>query len=133
MQRTDDLRTTAVVLTAAVGLIVAASVAVVVTARRAHGEGSPWRPGENVRWFELYAADRGAPESDFKWKLKIGPTQELFQCYALGAFGVNELNKKFPNKDFRGGCHDGERLTLFELYNRWKATRPRDAEKERTR
>lgn len=95
--------------------IAVGSVALIVSAKADGG-----------MWFNLYAADRGAPFSQFRFKLKLGPFDEPYDCYAVGTLGVNELNRVNPTKDFKGGCKDGELFDLFQLNDRAKALAPPD-------
>ena len=105
----DDLRKTAIVLIAMIGLIVWLWVAAAVFAPRAGGE--------EVRHFQfnLYSADKGAGEAAMRFKFKMGPFPDLAVCYALGAIGIEKLNKEHPDKDFMGGCENGELLTLRQI------------------
>lgn len=76
--------------------------------------------------FNLYAADCGAGAGAMRFKLAIKDVYSLPICYALGAISIEELNNKYPDKDFMGGCRNGELLTLREIADRALALLPKD-------
>lgn len=99
--------------------IVATTSLIFITWFAAHGEdGRPYH-------FNLYAADHGAGEGAMRFKVQVSGLQSLIACYIVGAITVDDLNRKHPDKDFMGGCRDGELLALRELSNRALALLPR--------
>ena len=78
-------------------------------------------------WFELFAADRGAPLTEFRWKTAAGPFEDIAICYAAGAIGMNGLNAANPNKDFLGRCEGEALLDLREMADRARALLPDDS------
>ena len=97
--------------------VLVGSIAIVSSAR-----GDERRP----YWFNLYASDHGAGFAKMRAKLKMGPFSDLAICYALGAIGMEELNKKYPDKDFAGGCVNGEILDLRDVADHAFALLPKD-------
>ena len=88
---------------------------------------------QRAYWFNLYSADRDAGFAAMRAKLKLGPFPDLAICYALGAIGIEALNDKYPDKDFAGGCQNGEILYLREVADRALALLPQDHPKEKNR
>ena len=59
-------------------------------------------------WFVLFAAALGAPIGEMAAKATFGPLPDAAACYGLGALAINDLNTKFPKRDFRGACLAGD-------------------------
>ena len=76
--------------------------------------------------FNLYAAERGAGAAAMRFKVQTMARGPLGTCYALGAIAIDALSQQYPDKDFMGGCADGELLTLRELVARANALLPRE-------
>ena len=95
----------------AIGLIVAAMVAVL-------GIAASRGDDERGHWFDLYASDLGAPLTEMKRSVSMGPFESEQQCYAVGVLGIMSLNNKFADRQFMGRCDDGDLLTIDQLYER---------------
>jgi len=52
----------------------------------------------------LFVGMLGADSSAMEPKVVFGPFDSLQMCAAAGALGINELNAKHPDKDFRIDC-----------------------------
>src|SRR4051812_24765573 len=69
-------------------------------------------------WFELYDSKRGAPLTEMRRSIRVGPFEPLALCYAVGSMLLEGLLTGHPDKDFRGRCGDGDLLTLHEMADR---------------
>ena len=52
----------------------------------------------------LFVGSLGTDASAMEPRVAFGPFETLRQCAAAGALGINELNGKHPDKDFRIDC-----------------------------
>ena len=113
MTTQDDVRRLAYVAA------LTALILVIAGARLAHGQDTgPYH-------FNLYSADRGTGESAMRFKVQLSGLDSLGSCYAVAAISIDALRYLHPDKDFMGGCQNGELLTLLEISKRALALLPK--------